>query len=149
MLNVGKGGRAQNLILASAKDFDEPYYKAAPRLGGALSQANTPLGCAYGKTLERLLRRDEPRKMLWIISDGDPGFKMGEPFDVTKSHDDLVLMGRLYRKCKFYGVETFGIMVGKSTMLDRYVDKVVLVKNTRDLPKKILENLRQVMCGKN
>lgn len=139
----GFGGRAVPMLMAVVKEFDESYFRAAPRLGGILSQDNTPLGEAYALAFQRLVVRREERKILWLVSDGNPSFVLGEKKNKSDpNHDDRLLMERIHNKCIDNRIETVGILIGGSTSLDGFVDQVVKVDSPAQLPEGLLETMR-------
>jgi len=127
-------GRLEPMTLYLFKDFEEDYNSARKRLGGMRTSGCTPLGEAYGHGFERLVRRTEPKRVLWIISDGEPYFSIGDG-----QHDDHILMDRIFRKCKRYGIGTFGMYIGTgSSTLGEYVEKYVQTTNWTQVPETVL-----------
>jgi len=139
----GFGGRAVPMVMPVVKEFDEPYYRAAPRLGGYLSRDNTPLGDAYALAFQRLVVRQEERRILWLVSDGQPSFTKGEKrHKGDPEHDDYLLMERIHQKCIDHHIETLGILIGDTDSLQGYVDDFVQVARPDDLAVGLLDTMR-------
>lgn len=133
--NSGRaGGRSEGMDLLLYKGWDEPLKKARGRLGAIRSLNSTPLGEAYGFAFEHIVVRRERRRILWIVSDGEPFLRIQD-----KRHSELNLMSQVHRKCRAAGVETLGLAIGdEATSLKRYVDKATLVTRHTGLAKAIL-----------
>jgi len=131
-------GRTQGMDLLIYKGFGQRYRDARAHLGAMKTSGSTPLGEAYGYGLERLVTRPEEKKLLWIISDGDPYFSMGD-----SSHSDYVLMARLKAKARRLGVETVGMYIGaEKSRLESFVHKYVSVRNSAELPAALMDMVR-------
>jgi len=134
-------GRTNGLDILLYKDFDEPYVKARGRLGAIRTHGYTPLGEAYGHGLERLIRRKEERRVLWIISDGEPYLELAD-----NSHSEYELMRRNYAKCKRYGIETVGTYVGHRgrDALKSYVDRFSGIQDISQMPQSMMEIIKGI-----
>lgn len=130
-------GRLDSIDMEVFKTFDQPYKDAKPHLGAIKTGGGTPLGDAYGYALERILTRSEPRKALWIISDGDPATSFG-----NRNHSDYKLMERLLKKARRLGVEVVGMHLGARSNLTRYVDKMILVRDRSMLAQALMDMTR-------
>jgi len=132
-------GRTSGLDIFLYKDFDEPYVKARGRLGAIQTNGSTPLGEAYGHGLERLIRRKEERRVLWIISDGEPYLQLAD-----RSHSEYELMRRNHAKCRRYGIETVGTYVGRRARgaLKPYVDRFSGIEDIRQMPQSMMEIIK-------
>lgn len=136
-------GRLQGMDILLFKDYSEPYNKARAKLGAIKTQGGTPLGCAYGKALERILFRPEPRRVLFLITDGSPSFHKAD-----QRHSDYLLMETIHKKCKRLGIETLGLGIGPEqtvSFLKLYVDKCERVQNISSLPQTLLQILKGVV----
>lgn len=100
-------GRLTGMDYLVYKAFDESYRTAKAKLGGLRCSGYTPLGDAYGLAFERLVLRDEPRKILWTITDGTPQFAKAE-----YNHSDFLLMQRLYYKARKARMESVCLFIG-------------------------------------
>lgn len=78
-----EAGRSNDLLYI--KGFDEPLGPAKPRLGGAIQDTGggTPLAQTLFETALRLMAREEERKLLFVLTDGQPN-NAQEVIDFTK-----------------------------------------------------------------
>lgn len=135
-------GRAVALEMPIFKDYREPYTKAKGKIGAIQSGGSTPLGDAYGLALERLITRKEPRKILWVISDGDSCIITSD-----HRHSDYELLRRNFNKSRRLGVETIGTYVGgQGGSLKHYVSRYSQVQTMRQMPAALLDIVRGVMA---
>jgi nitric oxide reductase activation protein len=139
----GNTGRQEGMDILVFKNFDEPYTKSRARLGGIKTSGGTPLGDAYGKALERILPRSEPRRIIFLITDGEPAFIKG------KYHNDYILMSHIFKRCQQIGVETLGLGIGRNAQsLDKlklYVDNYSRIESINTLPQTLMQTLRGVV----
>lgn len=137
----GRGqGRSQALDIKTLKAFDESYAKACKGFGEPITQGNTPLGDAYGWGLEALLSRQEKRRILFLITDGEPYVYVAD-----SRHSEYEVMRKAQRKCKVRGIETIGLEIGRKGFLKLYVDKSVLIKTIVEMPAAVLDVMREVV----
>jgi len=122
------------------KDFDEPYTNCRGALGALRTVACTPLGEAYGKSLEHILHRPEPRRVIWLVSDGQPEFPTGD-----YKHSDYSLMKTVHKKSQSLGIETLGIEIGIEGLLAPYTDRAVYVDNISNLGRSLLNTISSVI----
>jgi len=134
-------GRSVGLDILLFKEFDTPYVKARPRLGAIRTTGYTPLGEAYGHGFERLIVRKEARRVLWIISDGEPCLDLA-----NNSHSEYELMRRTHGKCRRLGVETVGTYIGyrSRNKLKKYVDVYSCIDRISDMPLAMLEIVKGI-----
>lgn len=131
------GGRLNGLEILLYKHFDESYEKAKPRLGALRCHTATPLGDAYGNALERVAKRRESRRVIWLISDGDPAIDVMDP-----RHNELLSMQRTHKKCRDLGIETIGTYVGRRGNLEPYVDRYSQALNSRELGTVLMNSVK-------
>jgi len=134
-------GRCIGIDILLYKGFDEPYNRAKARLGAIQCSGYTPLGEAYGHGLERLMMRKEARRVLWIISDGQPCLDLA-----NQKHSEYELMRRSHAKCRRFGVETVGTYVGWKGRkeLEKYVDSYSCINSISDMPQAMLEIVKGI-----
>lgn len=131
-------GRTCGMDLLIYKGYNQDYKHAKATLGGLDTDGGTPLGDAYGYGLERILTRKEPRRTLWIISDGDACCSHGD-----RDHSDYVLMERLKAKAARLGVDVVGMYIGgQQSSLKNYVHKMAYVQQASDLPQALMDMVR-------
>ena len=134
-------GREEALEIRLLKRFDEPYQKARARIGGYRSIHYTPLGDAYAVALERIITRPEPRKIIWLITDGSPCYTI-----LDSRHNDWKLLEETHIKAKALGVETICTFVGHSHHSDEFrqvTDHLQVVYSPGELAKSTLELLKE------
>jgi len=134
-------GRCIGLDIMLYKGFDEPYVKAKGRLGAIRTTGYTPLGEAYGHGFERLMMRSEARRVLWIISDGEPCLDLA-----NEDHSEYELMRRTHAKCRRFRVETVGTYVGwrGRQALKSYVDVYSCIEQISQMPQAMLEIVKGI-----
>lgn len=136
-------GRTEAMRISVFKDYTEPYTKARGKLGAIRTWLSTPLGDAYGKALERLIPRKEPRKIIFLVTDGAPSFYKADP-----RHNDYLLMEKIHEKAKRLGIETIGLGIGHYVLtgfLAKYVDKCAHIEDIGNLPQTLMSVLRGVI----
>jgi cobaltochelatase CobT len=86
------------------KPFETPYQQSLGRIGGYIhvGHGGTPLGDALLQTAWRLDEREEPRKLLFALTDGDT-----EDGDLTEYAVDLISRS---------GIEMVGIGIGTGSV---------------------------------
>jgi len=138
---LSDAGRMVGLDILLFKEFDTPYVKAKGRLGAIRTTGYTPLGEAYGHGFERLIVRTEARRVLWIISDGEPCLDVA-----NEDHSEYELMRRTHAKCRRLGVETVGTYVGYRgrDSLSKYVDIYSCIERISDMPQAMLEIVKGI-----
>lgn len=133
-------GRIEGMDIFQFKSFDTPYLKSRARLGAIDSHDSTPLGDAYGKALEHLLPRPEPRRIIFLVTDGHPAFNKGY------NHSDYLLMGQIHSRAKRLGIESLGIGIGNvSEFLKSYVDTCIIINDIPSLPRELMAALKGVI----
>lgn len=135
-------GRQNSMTYTTFKAFDEAYDRVKARLGSLTTSGYTPLGCAYGRALGELVHRTEERRVLWLLSDGEPAFQKADP-----AHSDRIMLERLYRKARAMHIEVKAVYVGTRYVgfLDQCADSVTIVKSTKELPVELLASMRKMM----
>lgn len=134
-------GRADPMDILVYKKFEDTYAKTRARLGAVRTSGGTPLGDAYGLAVERLAVRKASRRILWIISDGDPAVSLAD-----HRHSDFALMARLKMKCRRMGIETAGTYVGTyRSKLGKYVDRFAQVSDMSELPAGIMSMMKEII----
>ena len=134
-------GRLSPMEILLFKEFSEPYIKSRARLGGIETTGSTPLGDAYGKALERLVSRSEPRRIIFLVTDGKPQFQRG-----NSRHNDYILMSHVHSKAKSLHIETIGLDIGRTqTPLESHVDKYLRISSINELPQALMQILKEIV----
>ena len=136
-------GRHEGMDIKLFKDYTEPYAKCRAKLGAIVTRNQTPLGDAYGKALERIIHRPEPRRIIFLVTDGRPEFIHGT------NHSDYLLMANIHQRAKRLNIETFGLgIIGRIdavSYLAQYTDKCTIIKSIETLPQDIMRMLRETI----
>jgi cobalamin biosynthesis protein CobT len=131
-------GRQCGMDILQFKNFSEPYQKCRAKLGAIYNTGNTPLGDAYGHALEHIIPRLEPRRIIFLITDGQPEFPQGQ------NHSDYLLMKKIHRDAKRFNIQTLGLGIGRNLeFLSKYFDQAINISNPQELPKNLLEALKR------
>lgn len=134
------GGRAVGLDLKLFKDFEETYMKSRGRLGAISTSGFTPLGEAYAHGFTRLAQRKETRKVLWVITDGQPYFPLTD-----YRHSEYKLMERVHRRCKRSGIKVVATNVGRvNNDMHLYTDVMKSINSQSDMPEDMLNILKEI-----
>jgi len=116
------------LYHAIYKGFDEPWRKAAGRMGGITSQELTPLGESLLFAGRRLALRPEKRKVLFCLTDGKP---------VVGAWDERITFNHAceaVKKLSSAGIEPVGIGIAEDSVKDIFPTHVV-IHSLYELPK--------------
>lgn len=139
-----KFGRAVGLDIMVLKDFDDPYRRCHGYLGGIGTWGATPLGEGYAHGFDVLVRREAPRKVLWLVTDGDPCYRAFNP-----AHNDHVLIRRIRAKARNCGIETLGLGITLNAQqqqkLRRMVERVDVIDRMDQFPRALLDITRSVI----
>jgi cobalamin biosynthesis protein CobT len=131
-------GRQCGMDILQFKNFSEPYQKCRAKLGAINNSGNTPLGDAYGHALEHIIPRLEPRRIIFLITDGNPEFPQGQ------NYSDYLLMKKIHHDAQRYHIQTLGLGIGRNLeFLSKYFDQAINISSSQDLPKNLLEALKR------
>lgn len=133
------GGRNEGMDIHVFKEFDTPYRKCTGRLGGIGVHGCTPLGEGYAYAFEAMVQRKTKRRVLWLVSDGEPCISIKNP-----EHNEFLLMKHVHHKCRAYGIETVGLGIGKGLRLKEFVDKYVEIESCSQFPRAVLEMMKGI-----
>lgn len=123
-------------LLTQFKLFDESNQIADPRLGSmqSLVGGGTPLANALFNTVARLMKRQETRKVMFILTDGDP--------------DDVAACELFSREAAEAGVKLIYMLIGdapKSDWLIRAGLNFINVRTANDLSKVVMNELKTLL----
>ena len=105
------------------------------------TSAYTPLGEAYAYGFESLLARKESKRVLWVVTDGEPSFPT-----CSAGHNDYLLMARIKEKCRRSGIQVVGMELGyRGDILKDYADVVAKVPSSSELPTAVLEMVKALV----
>ena len=126
------------LYHAIFKAFDEPWRKAAGRLGAVKTRSLTPLGESLLFAGKRLAHRPEKRKVLFCLTDGKP---------VVGAWDENVTLEHACRAVKRLtsaGIEPVGIGILEQSV-ETIFPRHAVIHKLEDLPKSFLRQLCLVL----
>ena len=129
------------LYHAVFKQFDEPWKKAARRLGSLRSKSLTPLGESLLFAAGRLARRSERRKVLMCLTDGEP---------VTGAWNEQVTFEHAreaVKRISLAGIEPVGIGIQAECVKDLFPRSAVIYV-LEELTHTFLSELRKVLSQK-
>lgn len=134
-------GRLSTIEFPLFKDFEESSQSGLERLGALRCLGGTPLGDAFALGFERLMPRKEPRRVLWIITDGDPSIAVAD-----LDHNEFMLMERTYRRCQEMNIKlvlmNIGLEINKRAKT--CADAAVTVSDRKLLPGAMLDMTRSI-----
>lgn len=137
----GSGGRSVGLDIPLFKSFNDSGSKVRARLGGLSTSNYTPLGEAMAYAFESLLARKESKRVLWMVTDGQPTFPTRDP-----DHNDYLLMRKVYENCKKAGITVVIMCVGIAPVsMKPYCDTTVGVSSVSDLPSAVLDLVKELI----
>jgi nitric oxide reductase activation protein len=113
-----------------AKDFNETTAAIKKRFSRISSNGGTPMAPAIVTAGSRLLRRPEPRKVMLVLTDGEP--------------DSLELTHAAIETMK--GIEMIGIGI-ESSEVARVFERFVVIQDVRDLPQQLLTKARELLAA--
>jgi cobalamin biosynthesis protein CobT len=96
---------------------------------------------------ERLLKRREKRKILMVLSDGEPAWRSRMKGKGSNWEDYANQLTRdVVHTMEAKGIETVGIGI-QSTSVASFYDRHAVVSNMDDLGKQMLDQLGKVLLG--
>lgn len=135
--------RAQNIRLLVFKGFDDPLSRCRDALGSmarSSSGANAD-GDAILMAAKRLLDRREERRVMLVLSDGQPAYSAYNR-DIHKYTRDCV------QWCIEQGIEVVGLGI-KSSAVERYYPRHVVVHSMKDFAKTYVDEVAKLLTGKS
>lgn len=138
-------GRPYALGLYRYKAFDEPTRMARPAMAQMRWMAGgyTPSGCGVQWAMNKLMARDEPRKILLLMTDGRP--------EVPGRHSRLVERRHAKESLEFAkskGIETFGIGIMEDVSPYFEEGSYVNVQSVNELATTGIQMLAKALLGK-
>lgn len=135
--------RAQNIRNIIFKGFDDPLSRSRENLGSIIrssSGANAD-GDAIVMVAKRLLDRREDRKLMLVLSDGQPAYTSFNR-DVHQHTRDCV------QWCVSQGIEIVGLGI-KSNAVERYYPRHVVVHSMDDFAKAYVDEIAKMLTGRS
>ena len=126
------------------KQFDESFgTPQKKRIAGwkEIELADNIDGESIRKAADRLLRRPEPGKAMFVLSDGEPAC-MGMENELMEHH-----LKKVTRDVERQGINLLGIGIGTDAP-ERYYRKSVILKDIEELPKTVVREITKVLLAK-
>ena len=117
------------------KDFESVDGDDKYRLAGITASGNNIDGMAIAYNCEKLLQRHEKKKILIVISDGEPAGYGISP------NDNMSLAINMVQKYRKKGIEVFGAVI------DGDKDQIAKIYSDRTMDCTDLESLSPELCG--
>lgn len=136
MQSKGKIHRFDRIEMSYFKPFDSRYQMCLPSIGNMQSGGSNADGESVLYASESLLKRPERKKVMMVLSDGQPAFGYNNTTDsaVRKHLKDTV------KNIEKKGVHVIGIGIASDEVKSFYTNRIV-VNNIKELPKEILKQL--------
>jgi cobalamin biosynthesis protein CobT len=132
-------GRRDLLIMTQFKDFDDNLSRCKSALGSidSLYGGANADGDAILFAAKRLLERREERKMLFVLSDGQPAYRSDTRCKHQYTRDAVDW-------CTFRGIDVMGLgMLDQS--VSQYYPKYVVINDMNDFARTYIEELVKMM----
>lgn len=140
--------RVEAIYMPIIKGFDERIDQTVRARFGALSQLGGTSGCdimganADGESIEyaamRLARQKPTRKVMIVLSDGQPAFDGYVP---GAPHSDLVRRAQKIERAK---IDLLGIGIADSSVSDYYTNNIVL-RDAKELPGTVIREIKRML----
>lgn len=134
-------GRADTMCLFEVKQFKDNMREARIGLGGInkmVSSANADADSVWA-AWERLKKRPEARKVLFVLSDGQPS--CGGDAGKQSSH-----LKRMVKDIAKQGGECFGLGI-QSDDVTKYYPQHAVVNRIEDLPGVVIDRMSKILLG--
>ncbi len=143
-----KAGRHDGIDVILFKNFDEPHQKVIGRYGAVRTNGCTPLGEGMAFAFEALVQRPEPRRVLWLVTDGAPYYTMGNSSHRGCAANDYILMSWIHEKAKRERIETFALGIGnysRTSTLTNLTDGFGKIYSIDQLPGALLQMAKKAI----
>jgi len=138
---TGRYGRRCSLIMKQFKDFDDPLSLCRPTLGSLSRSAggSNADGDAIMFAAKRLMQRAEPKKFLFVLSDGQPAYNSDTRCTEQYTRDAV-------EWCIFRGVRVMGLgMMDRSVR--KYYPEYVIVSDMEQFAKSYVDEIVKMLMG--
>jgi cobaltochelatase CobT len=136
--------RTSALVFYVFKGFGESLIKAKPKLAtiAKMTGGDNGDGDALMRASRRLLKRRESRKVMLVLSDGQP---ITSGMNVS-SNVHAQYLRNVVDRCKKDGIDMVGIGI-QSDCVKKFYDKHVVLNNIDDLPFKVMGLVGSLLLG--
>ena len=137
--------RSEPLYMPIYKGFDERLdADCRARFAKAHGHADFLSQNVDGECVEiacfRLLQQREPRKVMLVLSDGEPACSTSRPRDM---YSDL---HRVVKNAKHMGIEMIGIGI-MTTAVKKFYPKSIVLTDIAELPKTVMNELKRILIA--
>lgn len=144
--------RSMQLDIFVFKDFEDTLAAARPSIvaiGGTGMGENSD-GEAVEEAWIRLMKRDEPKKVLIVLSDGLPACPtVSTSWPVRRLGDPMNYhLKQTVKKVEASGVHVAGVGI-KSDAVRKFYKNCVVVNDVNDLGATVFDRLGQMLVGKS
>lgn len=138
--------RSSALVLYCFKAFNEGLIKAKPRMAmiDRMAGGDNGDGDAVMKASRRLMKRRESKKVMLVLSDGQP---ITTSLNVNREecvHSQY--LRNVVEQCRKDGIQMVGIGI-ESDCVKKFYDKHVVLNRVEDLPFKVMGMVGSLLLG--
>lgn len=155
---VAKIIRAVPIVMPRFKEFSERWVQSTQRrfaqvfnndggYGCGVPFGSTPEGCGMEFAARRLIRRKEKRKIMIVMTDGEPG---GHVFNPQTMNDHWAYKRQsadMVKAIEAAGVDLVGIGIQHAGPTAYYSNSMV-IQTLDEMPKQLLQLLKKFIVGK-
>lgn len=138
---LGSYGRRCSIVMKQFKEFDDPLSLCRPTLGTLSRSAggSNADGDAILFAAKRLMQRTEPKKFLFVLSDGQPAYASDTRCTEQYTRDAV-------EWCIFRGVRVMGLgMMDQSVR--KYYPEYVIVNDMEQFAKRYVDEIVKMLMG--
>lgn len=138
--NLGKHpyNRIEPLLLTIVKDFNENYINIRGLIPMMDASNNTPTNEAFKWGCKRLIQRNENRKILFILEDGQPSLERSDRFLLEKDLKENVI------QAEKSSIEVIGIGLLSDSVKEFYKNFIV-IDNINEISIKVYKALLETL----
>jgi cobalamin biosynthesis protein CobT len=150
--------RTTPIIMPKFKTFEERWLQPVQRRfahvfnhgggytnnGPVVPMGSTPEGCGVQFAARRLLARKEKRKIMIVMTDGEPG---GQQYSWGAGRPYVAQAAETVKSVMAAGIDLVGIGIQHSGP-QRYYPNSMVIKDLSEMPKQLMDLLKKFMLGK-
>jgi cobalamin biosynthesis protein CobT len=155
---VAKIIRAVPITMPRFKEFSERWNQPVQRrfaqvfnadggYGCGVRFGSTPEGCGMEFAARRLLRRKEARKIMIVMTDGEPGGHVFNPQSMNDHWAYKRQSAEMVKAIEAAGVDLVGIGIQHAGPTGYYTNSMV-IQSLDEMPKQLLQLLKKFIVGK-
>lgn len=141
--------RSSNVIYNIYKQFDEPNnIKSQMKICSMADRELTPLPDAIEWSANRLARRKEDQKVLFVITDGYPCY--GGASSLSEEDYLNIMKNQVDLYKQWYNIDIMFLGIGGATFVDRYPNSMYIKSSKsmgQDMAKFLLEQMKRIVGG--